>query len=149
MITCKSMPSFDIIDKRACCMRKNYTREQYVKENVEYCMILCSVYVAAAIGHNIRLCLLAMIMFYVTFINMLVTLEYDTYTLENNIPLPDSSVLSQRQIEHGATNPRGMTADEEALVYQQLREFKTRIEILNETNEYLYKLKFYKSTEFY
>ena len=149
MISCKIMPSFDIIDKRACCMRKNYTREQYVKENVEYCIILCSVYVAAAIGHNIRLCLLAMIMFYVTFINMLVTLEYDTYTLENKRQLPDSSVLSQRQIDHGARNPRGMTADEEALVYQQLREFKTRIEILNETNEYLYKLKFYKSTEFY
>ena len=143
------MPSFDIIDKRACCMRKNYTREQYVTENIQYSITLCSVYVAAAIGHNIRLCLLAMIMFYVTFINMLVTLEYDTYTLENNIPLPDSSVLSQRQIEHGATNPRGMTADEEALVYQQLNDFKKRIETLNETNEYLYKINFYKSTEFY
>ena len=143
------MPSFDIIEKRACCMRKNYTRGQYVKDNVEYCMILCSIYVAAAIGHNVRLCLLAMFLFYVTLINMLITLEYNVYKSETKRQLPDSSVLSQRQIEHGATKPRGMTADEEALVYQQLREFKTRIEILNETNEYLYKLKFYKSTEFY
>jgi hypothetical protein len=143
------MPSFDIIDKRACCMRKNYTREQYVKDNVEYCMILCSIYVAAAIVHNVRLCLLAMFLFYVTFINMLITLEYDMYKSENKRQLPDSAVLSQRQIQQGARNPRGMTADEEALVYQQLNEFKTRIEILNETNEYLYKINFYKSTEFY
>ena len=149
MISCKIMPSFDIIDKRACCMRKNYTREQYVKDNVEYCMILCSIYVAAAIGHNVRLCLLAMFLFYVTFINMLVTLEYHVYKSENKRQLPDSSVLSQRQIEHGARNPRGMTMDQEVIVYQQLNEFKKRIETLNEINEYLYKINFYKSTEFY
>ena len=140
------MPSFDIIDKRACCMRKNYTREQYVKDNVEYCMILCSIYVAAAIVHNVRLCLLAMFLFYVTFINMLITLEYDMYKSENKRQLPDSAVLSQRQIQQGARNPRGMTADEEALVYQHLNEFKKRIETMN---EYSRKINFYKSTEFY
>jgi hypothetical protein len=140
------MPSFDIIEKRACCMRKNYTREQYVKDNVEYCMILCSIYLAAAIVHNVRLCLLAMFLFYVTFINMLITLEYDTYKSENKRQLPDSSVLSQRQIDHRARNPRGMTMDQEVIVYQQLNEFKKRIEIMN---EYSRKINFYKSTEFY
>lgn len=146
MISCKIMPSFDIIEKRACCMRKNYTREQYVKDNVEYCMILCSIYLAAAIVHNVRLCLLAMFLFYVTFINMLITLEYDTYKSENKRQLPDSSVLSQRQIDHRARNPRGMTMDQEVIVYQQLNEFKKRIEIMN---EYSRKINFYKSTEFY
>ena len=80
---------------------------------------------------------------------MLITLEYDTYKSENKRQLPDSSVLSQRQIEHGAINPRGMTMDQEVIVYQQLNEFKKRIETLNEINEYLYKINFYKSTEFY
>ena len=80
---------------------------------------------------------------------MLITLEYDMYKSENKRQLPDSAVLSQRQIQQGARNPRGMTIDQEVIVYQQLNEFKKRIEILNETNEYLYKINFYKSTEFY
>lgn len=143
------MPSFDMIDKRACCMRKNYTREQYVTENVQYCITLCSIYVAAAIAHKVRLCLLAMFLFYLTFINMMITLEYDLYHLENNRKVADSAVLSQRQIQQGATSPRGMTADQEALVFQQLNEFKKRIETMNQINEYLYKINFYKSTEFY
>lgn len=142
------MPSFDIIDKRACCMRKNYTKEQYVTDNVQYCITLCSVYVAAAIAHNVRLCLLAMFLFYLTFINMLVTLEYDMYKSENKRQLPDSAVLSQRQIQQGATSPRGMTADQEALVFQQLNEFKKRTETMNEINEYLRKIRFYKNTAF-
>lgn len=143
-----SMPSFDIIDKRACCMRKNYTKEQYVRENVQYCITLCSIYVAAAIAHNVTLCLLAMFLFYLTFINMMITLEYDLYHLENNRKVADSAVLSQRQIQQGATSPRGMTTDQEALVFQQLNEFKKRTETMNEINEYLRKVRFYKNTAF-
>ena len=143
-----SMPSLDMIDKRACCMRKNYTKEQYVTENVQYCITLCSIYVAAAIAHNLTLCLFAMFLFYLTFINMMITLEYDLYHLENKRKVADSAVLSQRQIQQGATSPRGMTADQEALVFQQLNEFKKRIETLNEIHEYLRKIKFYESMTF-
>ena len=79
---------------------------------------------------------------------MLITLEYDMYKSENKRQLPDSAVLSQRQIQQGATSPRGMTADQEALVFQQLNEFKKRTETMNEINEYLRKIRFYKNTAF-
>ncbi len=139
------MPSLDIIDKSACCMRKNYTKQQYLTENVQCCMILCSIYVAAGIVNNLKLCLLAMFLFYVSLINIVITLEYELYHLENKRKVADSALLSQRQIQQGATSPRGMSADQEVLVFQQLNEFKKHIETIN---EYSRKIQFYKNTAF-
>jgi len=106
----------------ACCMRKNPTPQEVVYDGMQINLALVAVYfVTYALDYKV-LCLSSFISF------MLITLHmYSVVSNNNRVKVHDdflekSEELSQKQIEQGATYSRGMTEEQEDILYDQLHQ---------------------------
>lgn len=99
----------------ACCMRKNPTPYDVVYDGLQINMALVAVYIGSyALDYKV-LCLSSFISF------MLITLHM-TSVVNNAFPRVKRAELSQRQRDQGAQNSRGLTEEQEDILYEQLQE---------------------------
>lgn len=122
----------DMLSNASCCMRKNPSFKDMVIDDVSILLIALPVYIGAYYNRYDQLCIGSMLLIDMVSFHLGMLYARTHYNKEDyHNPMDDSlssnDELSQKQIEHGATSSKCLTAEQDNIINEQLNR------IVNET----------------